>query len=173
MNAWQLVVVIVVINIIYVSLSTIRFIFVMKGQRVLAGGLSMIEVFVYIIGLDIALKNIGQPINLAAYCVGWGIGVYLGSRIEEWLALGYVTVQIVVDNEQSTLPNQLRDKGYGVTSWIAEGRDGPRLTMLVLAKRSNEKKLLHLLGNIAPRAFVVSHDPKTFRGGFWVKRILS
>lgn len=74
MNAWQLVVVIVVINIIYVSLSTIRFIFVMKGQRVLAGGLSMIEVFVYIIGLDIALKNIGQPINLAAYCVGWGGG---------------------------------------------------------------------------------------------------
>lgn len=171
MQATQLIIVIVVINIVYVSLSTIRFIFMMKGRRVLAGGLSMVEVFTYIMGLDIALKNIHKPINLIAYCVGWGIGVYLGSKIEEWLALGYVTVQIIVDNGQTNLPVQLRTCGFGVTNWVAEGRDGPRLAMLVLAKRSHEKRLMDLLSQIAPRAFVVSHDPKTFRGGFWAKRL--
>lgn len=173
MGEWvvKLVAIIVVINILYVSLSTIRFIFVMKGRRPLASGLSVIEVFVYIVGLDIALKNIHQPINLIAYCIGWGIGVYLGSKIEEWLALGYVTVQIIVDHEGKTLADALRERGYGVTSWLAEGRDGPRLAMLVLAKRSNEKRLMQLLQDIAPKSFVVSHDPRQFRGGFWVKRL--
>lgn len=167
----QLVVLIVVINIVYVSLSTVRFILLMKAMRQVASALSVVEVFVYIIGLDIALRNIHKPINLIAYCVGWGMGVYLGSKIEEWLALGYVTIQIIVDHGWQHLPETLRTKGYGVTSWVANGRDGQRLVMLVLARRSNEKKLFSLINEVAPKSFVVSHDMRQFRGGFWVNRL--
>lgn len=162
---------IIVINIVYVSLFTIRLIFVMKGQRLLASILSTVEVFTYLMGLNIALANIDKPLNLIAYCLGWGSGVYLGSKIEEWLALGYVTFQIVVDSSESNLPETLRQKGFGVTSWLAQGREGGRLTMLVLVKRSNEKKLLKTVEELAPRAFLISYDPRYFRGGFWAKRL--
>jgi len=162
---------IIVINIVYVSLFTVRLIFVMKGQRLLASLLSTIEVFVYLMGLNIVLANIDKPLNLLAYCLGWGSGVYLGSKIEEWLALGYVTFQIVVDSSESSLPETLRQKGFGVTSWLAEGREGGRLTMLVLVKRSNEKKLLKTVEELAPKAFLISYDPRYFRGGFWTKRM--
>lgn len=171
MSGLSMIVTIVVINIIYVSLFTIRLLFVMKGQKVLASLISVVEVFVYLIGLNIVLDNIDKPHNLIAYCLGWGTGVYLGSKIEEWLALGYITVQITIDQKTMKVPDLLREKGFGVTSWPAEGRDGHRIVMQVLAKRSNEKKLMQTIETIAPSAFVISYEPRYFRGGFWTKRL--
>lgn len=167
----KIIALIIVINIVYVSMHTIRLIFVMKGYRYYAVLLSMVEVCIYLIGLNIVLDNIDRPINLLAYCIGFGTGIFLGSKIEEWLALGYVTMQVIVDSESTDLPNILRQRGYGVTSWIADGRDGKRMVMQVLAKRNNEKKFYHLIEELAPKAFVISHEPKFFRGGFWTKRL--
>ncbi|WP_392392034.1 DUF2179 domain-containing protein [Paenibacillus senegalensis] len=156
---------------IYVSLSTVRLILVMKARRVLATFISMVEVFVYLMGLTIVLNNIDNPLNIVAYCVGWGSGVWLGIKIEEWMALGYSILQIVVDSGSTSLAVTLRERGFGVTSWLAEGKDGPRLVMQVLAKRANEKKLLKSINELAPKAFVISYEPRYFRGGFWTKRL--
>ncbi|WP_232322321.1 hypothetical protein [Brevibacillus parabrevis] len=41
----------------------------------------------------------------------------------------------------------------------------------LLAKRSNEKKLWQLIYQIAPKAFVISFEPKHLKGGFWVNRL--
>jgi uncharacterized protein YebE (UPF0316 family) len=171
MNGMETIAFIVLMNIVYVSLFTIRIILVMKSRRLLAAFISMFEVFVYLMGLTIVLNNIDKPLNLAAYCIGWGTGVWLGIKIEEWLALGYVTLQIVVDSGSNALPIVLRDKGFGVTSWMAEGRDGSRVVMEVLAKRSLEKQLMRFIQENAPKAFVISYEPRTFRGGFWTKRL--
>jgi len=165
-----LILTIIGINVVYVSIYTLRMIFVIKGQRVLASLLSVAECFVYLTGLGIVLKNIDNPWNLAAYCVGFGLGVYIGSRIEEYLALGYVTVQVTVDCVEAEIPSKLREYGYGVTSWLADGKDGQRLMMQVLAKRSNERKLTNILDKLCPKAFIVSFEPKNFKGGFWIKR---
>jgi len=167
----QLILIIIGINVVYVSMYTLRMIFVIKGQRLLASIISVVDIFIYMTGLGIVLKNLDNPWNLAAYCVGFGLGVYIGSRIEEYLALGYVTVQVTVDCVEIELPSKLREYGYGVTSWLADGKDGHRLMMQVLAKRSNERKLIHILDKLCPKAFVVSYEPKNFKGGFWINRM--
>jgi Uncharacterized protein conserved in bacteria len=166
-----LVLTIIGINVVYVSLYTLRMIFVIKGQRVLASIISMGEILVYMTGLGIVLKNLDNPWNLAAYCAGYGLGVYIGSRIEEYIALGYVTVQVTVDCVETELPSKLREYGYGVTSWLADGKDGHRLMIQILAKRSHERKLIQILDNLCPKAFVVSFEPKNFKGGFWIKHM--
>lgn len=171
MNIIALVITIIGINIVYVSLNTLRTIFVIKGKRLLASALSMVEIGVYLLGLTIVLQNLSSPINIIAYCIGYGAGVYLGSLIEQYLALGYVNVQVVVDSVGCNLPGLLREKGYGVTSWAAEGKDGPRLVLHVLAKRCNEKKLMNLLREIAPNAFIISYEPRNLVGGFWIKNV--
>ncbi|WP_207649715.1 DUF2179 domain-containing protein [Desulfosporosinus hippei] len=167
----ELILIIIGINVVYVSLYTLRTIFVIKGQKGLASALSIVEVFVYMTGLGIVLQNLDNHWNLAAYCIGYGLGVYTGSRIEEYLALGYVTVQVTVDCVEIEIPTKLREYGYGVTSWLADGKDGQRLMMQVLAKRSNERKLIDILDKLCPKAFVVSYEPKNFKGGFWKKRM--
>ncbi|WP_411503623.1 DUF2179 domain-containing protein [Brevibacillus centrosporus] len=168
---WEFVLIIIGINILYVSFFTLRLLMVIKGYRFLASIIAMVEVFVYLKGLGLVLDNLDNPVNLAAYCIGWGLGVFVGSKIEEFLALGYVTLQVVVDSVDLELPDKLRQCGFGVTSWVAEGRDGQRLMMQVLTKRTNEKKLWNHIYEIAPKAFVISLEPKQLRGGFWVKRL--
>ncbi len=162
---------IIVINVVYVSLFTLRLILVVKNYRIAASILSMGEVFVYLMGLKIVLDNLDNPINIAAYCIGWGMGVYLGSKIESSMALGYIVFEVVVDFVESELPKKIRDQGYGVTSWIADGKDGKRLVMKVLAKRNSEKKLRSLVVSLAPKAFIISYEPNQFNGGFLLKNL--
>ncbi|MGI6450187.1 MAG: DUF2179 domain-containing protein [Desulfitobacteriia bacterium] len=168
----QFVVLIVAINVVYVSLTTVRFILMIKGLRAHASLLSVLEVFVYIMGLSIILNNLNSYWNIAAYCLGYGLGVYLGSRIEERLALGYITAEVIVDTVNETIPVALRENGFGVTTWIGEGRDGKRLVMMVLAKRKRQQELLKIIDSLCPHAFVIFEEPKYFRGGFWAKRLV-
>jgi len=167
----KLVLLIMAINITYVSLTTIRLILMIKALRGFASLLSVVEVLVYITGLSIILTNLNSVWNIAAYCIGYGIGVYVGSRIEEKLALGYITAQVIFDTVNDDAPQKLRQEGFGVTTWLGEGRDGPRMVMLVLAKRNRQKELLKLIDSYCPSAFVLFNEPKNFRGGFWTKKI--
>ncbi|WP_053365466.1 DUF2179 domain-containing protein [Bacillus sp. FJAT-27245] len=159
------------INILYVSLFTLRMMIVIKGYRALASILSMGEVFVYLMGLTIVLDNLDKPLNIAAYCFGWGLGVFIGSKIEGYLALGYVVMEVIVDSSDLTIPTKIREKGYGVTSWLADGKDGKRLVMKVLAKRKNEQKLKKLILSFSPKAFMISYEPTHFNGGFMLGRL--
>ncbi|MFJ7934617.1 DUF2179 domain-containing protein [Sporosarcina sp. NPDC096371] len=162
---------IITINIVYVSLFTLRVILVIKGYRFVASILSMGEVFVYLMGLTIVLDNLDKPINIAAYCIGWGMGVYIGSKIEAYLALGYIVFDVVVDSLEFELPQKIREQGYGVTSWVADGKDGKRLVMKVLAKRNCEHKLRKFVLSYAPKAFIISYEASQFNGGFLLKNL--
>lgn len=170
-NSLVMVAIILIINIVYVSFFTIRMILTLKGQRYLAAGLSMIEVVIYVLGLGLVLKNINEIQNLVAYAVGYGIGVIVGMKIEEKLALGYITVNVISTKYDKDLPGILREKGYGVTNWEANGLEGDRMAMQILTPRKFELKLYDTIKSIDPKAFIISYEPKSIHGGFWVKSV--
>ncbi|MBM7094903.1 DUF2179 domain-containing protein [Bacillus sp. H-16] len=170
-NVVGMLVIIFVINIVYVTLFTIRMIFTLKSQRYLAAITSVIEIVIYIVGLGLVLDNLDRPANLAAYAIGYGIGVIVGMKIEEKLALGYITVNVITKEYEPDIPNALRDKGYGVTNWVAYGREGERLMMEILTSRKSQTHLYNTVKALDPYAFIISHDTKMFYGGFWVKGI--
>ncbi|WP_246943097.1 DUF2179 domain-containing protein [Bacillus pinisoli] len=167
----MMIVIILLINIVYVSFFTIRMILTLKGQRYLAAFLSMIEVVIYVVGLGLVLENLDQIQNLVAYAVGYGIGVIVGMKIEEKLALGYITVNVITKEYQTELPKRLRDRGYGVTTWEAHGLEGDRMSMQILTPRKYELSLYTTIKEIDPGAFIISYEPKSIYGGFWVKNV--
>ena len=167
----ETVLLIIVINVTYMTLTTLRLIMVIKGYTKVASILSMVEVFVYLIGLTMVLDEISNPWNMAAYCFGWGLGVYVGSLIERRLALGYVLFEIIVDAAEFEIVSQLRERGYGVTSWFPDGKDGRKLCMTVIAKRKNEKNLRAVISLMWPKAFIVSYEPNKLNGGFLAKQM--
>ncbi|MDR6226312.1 DUF2179 domain-containing protein [Desmospora profundinema] len=158
------------IQIAYVTTSTLRLIVMMKGNAKLASLISFGEVFIYMLGLATVLDNMDHWYNLVVYCLGFALGVYTGSLIEEKMAMGYVTVQVITRKEDSDMPQQLRNAGFGVTSWLGEGLSGERLVLMVLTKRRRQAELLRKVKEIDSQAFVVSSEPKTFIGGFWIRR---
>ena len=170
-NPIIMVVIILVINIVYVSFSTMRMILTMKGLKYLAAVVSMIEVIIYLLGLNLVLENINAIQNLIAYAVGFGTGVIVGMKIEEKLALGYTTVRVISSNPDLKFTEQLRNKGYGVTSWYSYGMDGERLSMEILTPRKYERKLYQTIKEIDAKAFIISYEPTSINGGFWVKQV--
>lgn len=159
------------INIVYVTFFTIRMIMTLKGYRYFAAALSVVEVVVYVVGLGLVLDNLGEIQNLVAYALGYGTGVIIGTKIEEKMALGYITVNVITTDENRMLPRLLRDKGYGVTDWDANGLEGNRKAMQILTPRKYELKLYSTIKELDPKAFIIAYEPKAIHGGFWVKTV--
>ncbi|HEY4554172.1 MAG TPA: DUF5698 domain-containing protein [Bacillaceae bacterium] len=170
-NSFVMVAIILIINVVYVSFFTIRMIMTLKGYRYLAAFISMVEVVIYVVGLGLVLDNLNEIQNLVAYAVGYGIGVIVGTKIEEKLALGYIMVNVITKEYDKDLPKQLRDSGYGVTSWAAQGLEGDRMALQVLTARKYELKLYQTIKELDPKAFIIAYEPKTIFGGFWVKSV--
>jgi uncharacterized protein YebE (UPF0316 family) len=165
------VLIILAVQISYVTLYTLRMIFTVKGRFYWASLISTIEVFIYVTGLTMVLNKLDNYWNLLAYCLGYGLGILTGSLIENKMALGYVSVQIITGREHYCVAEKLRENGFGVTSWKAEGRDADRFVMEVMAKRKNEASLYKIIDSLCPNAFVISHEPRNFRGGFWMHKV--
>lgn len=170
-NALLIIVIILVVNIVYVSLSTMRVILTLKGRKYIAATIGTFEIMIYTVGLGLVLDNLGRIENLIAYGVGYGLGVIIGSKIEERLALGYITVNVISSEPDLNFTQRIRDKGYGVTSWGAYGMDGDRLAIQVLTPRKYELPLYQTIKEIDPKAFIISYEPKQINGGFWVKKV--
>lgn len=170
-NGYIMVAIILLINIVYVSFFTIRMILTLKGQRYLAAIISMVEVVIYVIGLGLVLDNLNEIQNLIAYAVGYGIGVIVGMKIEEKLALGYIVVNVITKGYDKELTKTLRDNGYGVTNWEAHGLEGDRTALQILTPRKYELKLYTTIKEQDPKAFIIAYEPKAIHGGFWVKSV--
>jgi uncharacterized protein YebE (UPF0316 family) len=170
-NSLVMMAIILIINIVYVSFFTIRMILTLKGHRYLAAFISMLEIIIYVVGLGLVLENLNEIQNLIAYAVGYGLGVIVGMKIEEKLALGYITVNVITREYDVDLPKQLRTKGYGVTTWQAQGLEGDRMALSILTPRKYELNLYQTIKELDPKAFIISYEPKTIYGGFWVKTV--
>ena len=166
-----MVVIIFSINIVYVTFFTLRMILTLKGYRYIAALISMVEVVIYIVGLGLVLDNLNEIQNLVAYAVGYGTGVIIGTKIEEKMALGYIMVNAISTDTKLNLPVILRDEGYGVTDWHANGRQGERQALQILTPRKYELKLYARLKDLDPGIFIIAYEPKSIHGGFWVKSI--
>lgn len=159
------------INIVYVTFFTIRMILTLKGYRYIAAAVSTVEMLIYVLGLGLVLDNLNEIQNLIAYAVGYGCGVIIGTKIEEKLALGYITVNVITADEDRHLPRLLREYGYGVTDWSAHGLEGNRSALQILTPRKYELRLYNTIKELDPKAFIISYEPKAIHGGFWVKSV--
>lgn len=169
----QLAITIFFLNALYISINTFRTVLVVKGHRVLAPVVSVLEEAVYVMALAIALKNINSPINIVAYALGFGVGIYIGILIEERIALGYVNFQVTISDNDAyhDLPDRIRALGYGITVTSAEGRDGTRLVLSILVPRKAQRRLMQNIQEMAPDAFVLVTEPIQLSGGFWNKSV--
>lgn len=159
------------INVVYVSLNTVRMMLTMKGYQLAAPFIAMVEVTIYVVGLGLVLDNLDNVWNIITYAVGFGAGIYAGMKIEDKLALGHILVTTIVPENGWNIAEDIRGEGYGVTITQAHGREGSRYVLEILTPRSNERSLYKLIHEIEPKAFMISYEPRYINGGFWTKRM--
>lgn len=162
---------ILLLQLVYVPLLTLRTIFLVKNITFLAALFGIVEMLIYVFGLSLVFSGDQSLLAMIVYAVGFGLGVILGTKIENKLAIGYVYVTINTQNKNQELIDILRTNSFAVTTYIGEGRDSDRYKYEILAKRNREKELFQLVESIEPKAFIISYEPKSFKGGFLVDRM--
>lgn len=152
----------------YVSITTVRWIILVKGRRLLASVISFFEVILWVYALGLVVNQLSNPWKIITYAFGYAVGSLVGSKIEERLALGYVLFQVITTRIGEVAP-ALRKHGLGVTDWRAEGRTGEREVLMVVARRKHGPQVIQLLDQLDPQAFVVQLDATWYKGGFLQK----
>ncbi|WP_342472794.1 DUF2179 domain-containing protein [Metasolibacillus sp. FSL H7-0170] len=162
---------IIILQLIYVPLLTLRTIFLVKNITVLASIIGMVEVLIYVFGLSLVFSGTQSVLAMVVYAVGFGLGIFLGTMIERKLAVGYVFAAINTQNKNNELVEFLRNEGFAVTIYKGEGRDSERYKYEILTKRNREHELFQIVERFEPNAFIMSYEPKSFKGGFLVTRM--
>ena len=157
-------------RVIDVSLGTIRMILVIRGDRVPAALIGFVEIMVYTVALGLVVGSLNNPVKLVVFCFGFALGILLGSIIEEKLALGYRGIQVTIDAEEYGIVEELREEGFPVTTWQANGKSGPKLMLNIIVKRDTAKAVVDHIYKRCPHAFVVMMEPKKFSGGYIKKK---
>lgn len=167
------IILILLLQLVYVPILTLRTIFIVKNMSVKASFLGFLECLIYVFGLSLVFSGEKSTLSMFIYAAGFGLGIYVGGLVERKLAIGYTTfiVNLMVKNED--LIWYLRNEGFGVTVFEGEGRDSKRYRLEILTKRNREYELLKIIENYEPKAFIVSYEPRKFKGGFLVSTLKS
>ncbi|MEY2196662.1 DUF2179 domain-containing protein [Neobacillus sp. BF23-41] len=162
---------ILLLQLIYVPIYTLRTIFLVKNITVLASILGIAEMLIYVFGLSLVFGGDQSFASMVVYAVGFGLGIILGTKLEQKIAIGYINVTVNTQEKNSNLIDTLRQNGFGVTLYTGEGRDSERYRMEILTKRNRENELIATVEMFEPSAFIISYEPRRFKGGFLLDRL--
>lgn len=157
---------ILVVQLLYVPMLSLRTISMVKNLKVLTTIFGFLEAVIYIFGLAIVLSGEQSLVEMVVYAFGFALGLLAGIMVEQKLAIGYSSFTVNINHENPKLIHELREKGYGVTVFTGEGRNSNRYRLDILTKRKNEKALVDFILKQEPQAFIISYEPKMFRGGY-------
>lgn len=152
-----------------VSLSTVRTLMIVRGKGIIAGCIGFFEVIIYITALNKVVNNLDNPLNLLAYALGFATGNVAGSFIEEKLAIGLMTVQVITEREDLCL--LIRNMNFGVTVLEGKGKEGQKKVLMVSLPRKDLDSLLKVINENDSAAFVTVMDTRATKGGYFRRAI--
>ncbi len=152
-----------------VSMGTLRTLFIVRGKRFHAAVLGFFEVIIYIVALNRVVNALDNPVNLIVYALGFATGNYVGSFLEEKMALGNISAQIICSKSME-MANALRDVDFGVTVLDGLGKEGEKEILLISLRRKYLPRLLDIAEDIDHDCFITVTDARTTRGGYFKGR---
>jgi len=155
-------------KILEVTISTIRIMFVAKGEKLKAAFIAFFEISIWILVVNSVLSGLREdPFRAVAYCAAFAIGNYIGVTIESKLALGLSSIQAIIqEGTGATLREKLREDGFGLTLLKGEGRENQKEIILIHLKRKRIKEALRIINEEAENAVVIINEVKTVYGGY-------
>lgn len=149
-----------------VSLSTLRILLSVRNQKALAPIIGIAEVTIWIFAVGNAIRHLDSPLHVAGYAIGFATGTIVGMWIEEKLAIGLATMQIISPRDTEALADALRALGCGVTEFEGRGREGRVGVVYTVTQRRRIRQVLETVERMDPDAFVTLEEPRAIRRGW-------
>ena len=134
------------------TLSTLRIILVANGRKKLGAVLQGIVALVWIFVTGAVIIDVGKdPIKVLFFCLGTIIGSYLGSLLEEKIALGDNTLICIISNKiEKKLKKLLRFNRILISKKYS--------LILIKLKRRNKDKILNIIKSIDENSIIITEN---------------
>lgn len=144
--------IIFILKIIENSLATLRLILVSNGKKWLGAFLLFTTSIIWIVSSHIAIIDISISMVLI-FSVGSLLGSYIGSILEEKMAIGNNMLICITQKQMSEI---LRQNGYIITKVEGYGKDSKKEVLFVILKRNQNKDLISLIRSLDQEVIIVS-----------------
>ncbi len=156
-------------KIVEISIQSLKTCMMVKGQRLKAAGLGFIECMIWGLVISTIIGTLGDNLFLLLfYCVGYATGLFLGSTIENKIALGTSNLELIAnDDSTKTITAYLKEKNKGFT--VFEGRgsiDKMNMIFIVLPRKETPKMLKEIRRICDNKVFVVTSEVSKYAGGY-------
>lgn len=154
-----------------VTFGTLKTLFVIRGNKKLSFVLGFIEILIWYIVVSRALGTGRMDIFVAtAYSLGYATGAVVGAFIEEKLAIGQLSLQVIVDRSHNNLVNILRENGYAVSTVDCAGLSSLKTMLIIEINRKELKKVKKIIHDVEPGAFLTISDTRMVINGYFEKK---
>ncbi len=156
-------------KIIEITIQSLKTCMMVKGQRLKAAGLGLIECAIWGLVISTIISTLGDNLFLLAfYCVGYATGLFLGSTLEGKIALGTSSLQLIANDENAEkIIEYLKESSRGYTIFEGQGStDKMNMIFIVLPRRDTvvvAKQIRKICNN---NVFVVVDDVNKYSGGY-------
>ncbi|UCF19101.1 MAG: DUF2179 domain-containing protein [Gemmatimonadota bacterium] len=158
------------LRIVDVSIATVRLLFAVRGRKLSAAALGFFEILIWIVAIGTVVRNLDSVLLVIGYAAGFAAGNYVGITIEEKLALGVAEVRIVSRRTGVEIAQALRDKGFGATEILGQGREGRVEIVTTVVERRALAGILAEIQRWDPEAFVSVDEPRSIQRGWLLSR---
>jgi len=152
-------------RVVDMTCATIRTLMLVRGRKIHAAAIGFVEVIVYIKALDYVVAKLDDPLALVIYALGFAMGNIVGGTLEEKMAFGSSTVQVITVERPLELTQLLRENGYGVTVWEGQGREGMRHVLNIIVPRKELPRLMKIVEEWDCHCFITTFDTRATKGG--------
>ena len=139
-----------------VSIGTVRTIATVQGRTVIAFGLAIFEITIWVLVAGTVINQIReQPVLVIFYACGYATGNVVGILVERKLAFGINILKVLTRRAGKEIADYLRSKGQPVTVFVGEGMKGPVSELYIACRRRDLKWILPEVRKMDPQAFYV------------------
>jgi len=156
-------------KIIEVAVATVRLVLINRGERAKGAVIAVFEMLLWLLVTGTVLSGFQTDIiRVVIFAIAFGVGNYVGSWMEDKLAFGLCSIQVIVPDCSTSkdLANILREHKFAVTTVKGKGKDGERDIMFLHIKRKRSSEAVEIIKSNLENAVIVVNDSKIIHGGF-------
>ncbi|ROR22329.1 uncharacterized protein YebE (UPF0316 family) [Mobilisporobacter senegalensis] len=156
-------------KILEVTVATVRVVLINRGEREKGAVIAFFEILLWLFITGTVLAGFQEDIiRVIVFAIAFAVGNYLGSWLEEKLAFGLSSIQVIVPEGEVSdeLVKTLRSNDYAVTILKGSGKDGVRDLMVLHLMRKRIPTAVSLIKSSLNNAVIIVNDVKVAHGGY-------
>ena len=156
-------------KIIEISIQSLKTCMMVKGQRMKAAALGFVECVIWGLVISTIIGTLGDNyILLLFYCCGYAAGLFLGSTIENKIALGTSNLELIAnDDSTKKIIAYLKEHNRGYTVFEGHGSiDKMNMIFVVLPRRETKSALKDIRSICDNHVFVSVSEVSKYAGGY-------